>query len=52
MLRHVVRLAAAALVAAAAVVVAPAAQAATCGTSPGVSVVVDFHQLGGVQTRL
>ena len=50
MLRHVVRLAAAALVAAAAVVVAPSAQAATCGTSSGVSVVVDFHQLGGLQT--
>lgn len=52
MLRHVVRLAAATLVVAAAGVAAsPPAQAATCGTASGVSVVVDFHQLGGgVQT--
>ena len=52
MLRHVVRLAAAVLVTAAAGVVGlPApAHAATCGTASGVTVVVDFHQLGGVQT--
>ena len=51
MLRHVVRLAAVALAAAAAgLVVSPTAQAATCGTASGVSVVVDFHQLGGIQT--
>jgi len=44
----VVRLAVAALAVAAAGVVVPApAQAATCGSSSGVSVVVDFHQLGG-----
>jgi len=51
-LRHVVRLAAVTLaVAAAGVVVPSAAQAATCSTASGVSVVVDFHQLGGgVQT--
>jgi hypothetical protein len=51
-LRHVVRLAVATFaVAAAGVVVSVPAQAATCGTSSGVSVVVDFHQLGGgVQT--
>jgi len=51
-LRHVAGLAAAALVVAAAGVVEPApAQAATCSTASGVSVVVDFHQLGGgVQT--
>jgi len=50
-LRYVVRLAAVALVAAAAgLVVSPTAQAAACGTASGVSVVVDFHQLGGVQT--
>jgi hypothetical protein len=50
--RIVVRLAAAALVAAAAGLGAAApAQAATCATAHGVTVVVDFHQLGGgVQT--
>lgn len=50
--RHVVRLAVAALVAAAAGLGVPGtAQAATCSTAKGVSVVVDFHQLGGgVQT--
>jgi hypothetical protein len=46
-LRHVVRLAAVTFaVAAAGFVVSPAARAATCPTSSGVSVVVDFHQLG------
>ncbi len=55
MQRNVVRLAAVALAAAAAGLVVPLstapAQAATCSTSSGVSVVVDFHQLGGgVQT--
>jgi hypothetical protein len=53
-LRPVVRLAVVALAAAAAGLVVPLsapAQAATCSTSSGVSVVVDFHQLGGgVQT--
>jgi hypothetical protein len=51
-LRHVIRLAAATITVAAAGVVVPSpAQAATCGTASGVSVVVDFHQLGGgVQT--
>ncbi len=50
--RLVVRLAVAAFVAATAGLGVPgAAQAATCGTSTGVTVVVDFHQLGGgVQT--
>ena len=52
MLHHVVRLAAAAFTVAAAGVVLPSpAQASTCSTGSGVSVVVDFHQLGGgVQT--
>jgi len=51
-MRLVVRLAAAALAVAAAGLVVPSpAQASTCGTGSGVSVVVDFHQLGGgVQT--
>ena len=51
-LRNVVLLAAATLaVAAAGVVVPSSARAATCSTASGVSVVVDFHQLGGgVQT--
>ena len=51
-LRRVGRLAAATLaVAAAGVVVPSSAQASTCSTASGVSVVVDFHQLGGgVQT--
>ncbi len=45
---RVVRLAAAALAVAAAGVVVPApARAATCSRASGVSVVVDFHQLGG-----
>jgi len=50
--RYVVRLAAAILgIAAAGVVVQPPAQAATCRSAAGVSVVVDFHELGGgVQT--
>jgi hypothetical protein len=50
--RVVVRLTVAVLVAAAAGVGAPGqAQAAACGTAHGVTVVVDFHQLGGgVQT--
>jgi hypothetical protein len=50
-LRHA-RLAAAALAVAAAGVVVPSpAHASTCDTASGVSVVVDFHQLGGgVQT--
>jgi hypothetical protein len=49
---RLVRLAAAALAVAAAGVVVPSpAQASTCDTASGVSVVVDFHQLGGgVQT--
>lgn len=48
MFGHAVRLAAATLTVAAAGVVLPAsAQASTCGTGTGVSVVVDFHQLGG-----
>jgi hypothetical protein len=47
-LRLGVRLAAVALVAAAAGLVVPmAAEASTCGTGSGVSVVVDFHELGG-----
>ena len=51
MLRHVVRLVVAVLVTAAAGLgLSAPAQAATCGTASGVSVVVDFHQLGGVQT--
>ncbi len=46
-----VRLAVGALVAAAASLVASGtAHAATCGGAHGVSVVVDFHQLGGVET--
>jgi hypothetical protein len=46
-LRHVVRLAAVTFaVAAAGVVTAPPGQAATCSASSGVTVVVDFHQLG------
>jgi hypothetical protein len=51
-LRHVVRLAAATFAVAAAGVVVPApVEASTCGAGSGVSVVVDFHQLGGgVQT--
>jgi hypothetical protein len=50
--RLAVRLAAVTLgVAAVGVVAQPPAQAATCGSASGVSVVVDFHQLGGgVQT--
>jgi len=50
--RYAVRLAVATLaVAAAGVVVQPPAEAATCSSASGVSVVVDFHQLGGgVQT--
>jgi hypothetical protein len=45
---YATRLAAAALVAAAAGLGVPApAQAASCATAHGVSVVVDFHQLGG-----
>ncbi|WP_151081600.1 hypothetical protein [Nocardioides cynanchi] len=48
MTRHVVRLVAAALLAAAMGLGVPtAAQAATCSSARGVSVVVDFHQLGG-----
>ena len=47
-LRHVVRLAAVILAVAAAGVVLPSpAGATTCGTASGVSVVVDFHELGG-----
>jgi hypothetical protein len=47
-MRLVVRLAAAALAVAAAGLVVPSpAQASTCSTASGVSVVVDFHQLGG-----
>jgi hypothetical protein len=47
-LRHVVLLAAATFAVAAAGVLVPApAQASTCGAGSGVSVVVDFHQLGG-----
>ena len=47
-LRHVVRLAAVTLaVAAAGVVISSPARAATCRSASGVSVVVDFHQLGG-----
>jgi hypothetical protein len=53
-LRHVVRLAAVTFAVAAAGFVAPVSpvQAATCGSSSGVTVVVDFHQLrgGGAQT--
>jgi hypothetical protein len=52
-LRHVVRLAAVTFAVAAAGVVVPSrAEAATCGTASGVSVVVDFHQLqgGGAET--
>jgi len=51
-LRYAVRLAVATLaVAAAGVAAQPPAQAATCSSASGVSVVVDFHQLGGgVQT--
>jgi hypothetical protein len=50
-LRHVVRLVAAVLVTSAAGLgLSAPAQAATCDTASGVSVVVDFHQLGGVQT--
>ena len=46
--RLVVRLAAAVLVAAAAGLgVSAPAQAASCSSAHGVSVVVDFHQLGG-----
>lgn len=52
MTRYAVRLAVAALVAAAVGLgVPPPAQASTCGSGTGVSVVVDFHELGGgVQT--
>jgi hypothetical protein len=47
-LRYVAGLVAAVLVTAAASVVAPGpAEAATCSSASGVSVVVDFHQLGG-----
>ena len=50
-MRLVVRLAAAALAVAAAGLVPSPAQASTCSTAAGVSVVVDFHELGGgVQT--
>jgi len=51
-LGHVIRFAAAAFTVAAAGVVLPSpAQASTCSAGSGVSVVVDFHQLGGgVQT--
>jgi len=46
--RRVVRLAAATLAGAAASVLVPApVHASTCSTASGVSVVVDFHQLGG-----
>ncbi len=46
--RHVVRLAAAVLVTAAAGLgVSAPAQAASCSSAHGVTVVVDFHQLGG-----
>jgi hypothetical protein len=49
--RYAVRLAVAVLVAAAVGLGAPGpARAATCGTAQGVSVVVDFHQLGGLET--
>ncbi len=49
--RYAVRLAAAVFLAAAGLGVPAAAHAATCSTSHGVTVVVDFHQLGGgVQT--
>ncbi len=48
MLRHAVRLVAATIAVAATGVVVPApAHASTCSTASGVSVVVDFHQLGG-----
>ena len=48
MTRYVVRLAAAVLLAAAAGLGVPTpAQAASCSTAHGVTVVVDFHQLGG-----
>jgi hypothetical protein len=48
--RYAVRLAIATFLAAAGLGVPAAAQAATCSTSHGVTVVVDFHQLGrGVQ---
>jgi hypothetical protein len=48
MTRYAVRLTVAVLVAAAVGFGAPGpAQAATCGSASGVSVVVDFHQLGG-----
>ncbi len=48
MLRHVVRLAATVvLTVAAGLVVSAPAQASTCATSHGVTVVVDFHGLGG-----
>jgi hypothetical protein len=53
MRRYAARLTVAALVAAAVGlgVPTPAAQASTCGSARGVTVVVDFHQLGGgVQT--
>jgi hypothetical protein len=46
-LRYAVRLAVAAFLAAAGLGVPAAAHAATCSTSHGVTVVVDFHQLGG-----
>jgi hypothetical protein len=47
-LRTVARLAAGILVVSAASIAVPLpAQAATCGSTHGVSVVVDFHQLGG-----
>ncbi len=51
MTRYAVRLAVAVFLAAAGLGVPSAAHAATCSTSHGVTVVVDFHQLGGgVQT--
>ena len=51
MRRYAVRLAVAVLGAAAVGLGAPgAARAATCSTASGVSVVVDFHQLGNVQS--
>ncbi len=47
MLRYAVRLAAATFLVAAGLGVPAAAEAATCSTGHGVTVVVDFHQLGG-----
>jgi hypothetical protein len=51
MVRHVRRLVVAVLMTAAAGLgLSPPAGAATCGTASGVSVVVDFHQLGDVRS--